>query len=145
MDARRKLETAISTGAAAEHFERMVASLGGPRDLIDRSPAYLPRAPIVRSVFASSPGRVSSIDTRALGLAVIRLGGGRSHPDAKIDHAVGLTDLAAKNAEVGPDRPLATIHARDDAAAAAAAEMLRSAYRCGDGTTETPVILERIA
>jgi thymidine phosphorylase len=145
MDARRKLETAISTGAAAEHFARMVASLGGPRDLIDRPPAHLPRAPMVRSVFASSPGRVSSIDTRALGLAVIRLGGGRSHPDAKIDHAVGLSDLAAKNAEVGPNRPLATVHARDDAAAAAAAEMLRSAYRCGDGTTETPVILERIA
>jgi thymidine phosphorylase len=81
-----------------------------------------------------------------LGLAVIRLGGGRSRSDAKIDHAVGLTNLAAKHSEVGPDLPLAMIHARDEAGAAAAAEMIHRAYKCdGAAMAARPVILEKLS
>jgi thymidine phosphorylase len=74
-------------------------------------------------------GRVRSVDTRAVGLAVVALGGGRTRPQDPVDHAVGLRSLAAVGQSVGPDRPLGTVIARDRAAARAAAEKVRAAYR----------------
>ena len=49
-----------------------------------------------------------------------------------IDPAVGLTEIAPVGAEVGPDRPLAVVHARDEAAADAAIAALRAAVAVGD-------------
>ncbi|MEJ0071387.1 MAG: hypothetical protein WDO24_24575 [Pseudomonadota bacterium] len=72
---------------------------------------------------------VGAIDTRAVGLAVIALGGGRTRADARIDHAVGLTEIAGIGEPVGADRPLCLCHARDDAAAARAAALLLDAFR----------------
>ena len=48
-------------------------------------------------------GIVAAIDTRALGLAVVALGGGRTRAEDPIDHSVGLTELAGLGDEVGPD------------------------------------------
>ena len=66
---------------------------------------------------------------RAVGLAVVELGGGRARAADAIDPAVGLTELAPVGAEVSADRPLARIHARNVAQAEAAAKRLRAAYR----------------
>ncbi len=139
-----RIEQALASGRAAEHFARMVAVLGGPADFIERPGHYLPAAPVVKPVFAEHAGRVGTIDTRAVGLAVVALGGGRTRPQDAIDHAVGLTGLAELGAEVGPDRPLAFVHARSEAAAEAAAEGLRGAYRIGEGEAALPPVLERI-
>ena len=73
-------------------------------------------------------GRVSAIDTRAVGLAVVTLGGGRTRPQDPIDPAVGLTGLAELGAAVDADRPLAIVHARTAAQSDLAAEQLRAAY-----------------
>jgi len=70
---------------------------------------------------------------RAAGLAVVGLGGGRASETDAIDHAVGLTDVAGPGEHVGPEeRPLAVVHARDEAAAERASEALRAAYALGD-------------
>jgi thymidine phosphorylase len=142
--ARQMLEKVIADGHAAEHFQHMVKALGGPADFLERPHAYLPQAPLIRPVVPASPGRVTAIDARLLGLAVIALGGGRSHPEARIDHAVGLTALARRNAEVGEDMPLAMIHARDAASAAVAQQLIRSAYRLGEAVSAPPLIRGRI-
>ncbi len=113
-DARRKLSAALSSGRAAEHFRAMVSGLGGPADLLENPNLYLPLAPVLKPALPETAGRVIAIDARQLGLAVILLGGGRSHPDAEIDHAVGLSGLLRRNAEVRADIPLAMIHARDE-------------------------------
>ena len=36
---------------------------------------------------------VVAIDARQLGIAVVELGGGRTEPASRVDHAVGLTDV----------------------------------------------------
>ena len=70
------------------------------------------------------------MNCRDVGLVVTGLGGNRGREDDVIDHAVGLTDIAPVGAEVGPDRPLAVVHARDDADAdEAAIAALRAADR----------------
>ncbi|MBX6323924.1 MAG: thymidine phosphorylase, partial [Rhodospirillaceae bacterium] len=92
--ARRQVEFAIAGGAAAERFARMVAALGGPGDLLEHPDRHLPRAPVVHVVAPAEEGVVAGIDARAMGLAVVGLGGGRRRVEDRIDPAVGLSDLA---------------------------------------------------
>ena len=80
----------------------------------------------------SRRGFVVAIDFRAVGLAVVELGGGRARAADTIDPSVGLTELQPIGAEVGPDAPLARVHARSADEAEAAARRLRAAYRLGD-------------
>ncbi len=139
------LDAALASGAATERFARMVASLGGPADFIERIDAYLPTAPLVRTIAAPRGGYVSAIETRAVGLAVLELGGGRTDPTAAIDHSVGFVELAPLGAEVGPNRPLAVMHARDEASAARAARTLTAAYTVADARpVASPVVRETL-
>ena len=124
----------------------MVSLLGGPKDFLSRAAECLPKAPHIAVAVASRRGFVETIDVRAVGLAVVAMGGGRTRAADKIDPAVGLTGLAGLGAEVGPDAPLAFVHARDEAQAAAAGAALAVAYRIADAppAAHAPVI-ERIA
>jgi thymidine phosphorylase len=142
---RATAEAALASGAAAERFATMVAALGGPGDLLERPGDHLPQAPLVRPVFPLGAGRVQAIDARALGLAVVELGGGRRRASDSVDHAVGLSGVKGIGETVGPDAPLAWIHARDESCLAAAAIRLRDAYIVGDGrVAPPPAIVERI-
>jgi thymidine phosphorylase len=143
--ARARLEEALDSGRALEIFSQMVAALGGPADLADHSERYLAKADVVRPVPVES-GYVTRVATRDIGLAVIGLGGGRTRPQDGIDPAVGFTDLARAGDAVGPDRPLAVIHARDAAAADRAEAALHAAYGIGPapGAADAP-LRDRIA
>lgn len=144
--ARQACERALAGGAAAERFARMVAALGGPPDLLERPDAYLPEAPVRLPAFSARPGIVGAVDVRQVGLAIVGLGGGRTAPGQAVDHAVGLTDVAPVGAGVGPDRPLAVIHARDrDSAERAAAELRAAVTIADEAPAPRPVVLERIA
>jgi thymidine phosphorylase len=135
---------ALDSGAAAERFAAMVSELGGPADLLERPDAHLPRAPVTVPAWPARTGVVAAVDVRAVGLAVVALGGGRRREDDAVDHAVGLVEVAAPGEAVGPGgRPLAVVHARDEAAAGAAVAALRAAYVVGDEAPPTmPVVLE---
>ncbi|WP_181704658.1 thymidine phosphorylase [Chthonobacter rhizosphaerae] len=141
---RAAIEAALTSGRAAEVFGRMVAALGGPADLMTRADAHLARAPVVRPVFADEPGTVASIDARAIGVAVVALGGGRTRPEDRIDPAVGFTDLAGIGTAVDGERPLGVVHAARDDMADRAAAALKAAYRLGAATPAGPVIIERV-
>ena len=144
-EGRKRLQRTLDTGAAAERFTRMVAELGGPTDLIEHPAKYIAAAPVQIEVYAASAGSVAAIDTRALGIAVILLGGGRKVPNDVIDHRVGLTELAGKGAAVDNNRPLAIIHAKDTGSAEAAAEAIRSAFILGEPPTAGKPVRARIA
>ncbi|WP_306227701.1 thymidine phosphorylase [Bosea beijingensis] len=142
--ARAKIEQAFASGAAAERFARMIVALGGPADLLEAPQKHFVAAPVVKPVYPETPGQVASIDTRAVGLAVVALGGGRVRPQDSIDHAVGIVALAGIGDAVGRDRPLGIVHARDDAGYQAASERLRKAYRIGEGAARGPLVVERL-
>jgi thymidine phosphorylase len=135
---------AIGSGRAAETFARMVAELGGPADIVDRPQRHLAAARIVRPVESPRSGCVASIDVRALGLAVVALGGGRRRPDDRIDPAVGLAGLAGVGDAVGRDRPLAVVHAASETAADAAAQAVAAAYRIGDRAVAAELFIGRL-
>jgi thymidine phosphorylase len=90
---------------------------------------------------------VTAHRTRELGLLVTELGGGHLTEGDVIDHAVGLADVAAPGTEVGPDRPLCVVHARDAAAADRAAVAVRALMAVGEDPGELadpPVVTEEL-
>ncbi|MDW4562794.1 MULTISPECIES: thymidine phosphorylase [Aeromonas] len=144
-DARAKLQAVLDNGKAAEIFGRMVTGLGGPSDFMERYDAYLPKAGIVRPVYATQSGFVTAMDTRELGLAVVAMGGGRRAAGDKLDYAVGLTDFIRLGQSVEADKPLALIHAQTEAQFAEAARMVQAAVKIGDTRPEAlPEVYRRI-
>jgi len=139
---RAEAEKALESGAAAEVFGRMVNALGGPADFVENP--TLPSASVVLPVLPQRPGYVTSMDTRAVGLVVTGLGGNRRREDDAIDYSVGLSAIAPIGAAVGPDRPLALVHARGDTSAREAATALAAAVRVGEEAPgDQPVLLGR--
>ncbi|MEM9431089.1 MAG: thymidine phosphorylase [Pseudomonadota bacterium] len=142
---RAQIAEAFESGSAAEIFGRMVTALGGPSDLLSAPDRHLARAPVVEEITVDDPGFVSAVDTRALGLAVIELGGGRRNATDAIDPAVGLDWLAGTGAHVDAETPLARVHAADSDTLARATERVRAAYKIEPTPPEDkPLILERV-
>lgn len=102
---------ALDSGAAAERFERMVAALGGPTDLVDTPDRHLARAPCQAPLPAPVDGWVGAWDTRALGEAVVALGGGRSRSEDAVDARVGLDAILPLGTPVARGEPLMQVHA----------------------------------
>jgi thymidine phosphorylase len=144
-DGEGRIADALTSGEAADTFGEMVAALGGPHDFTDRWRDRLPAARVMVDVHPAEAGFVGRIDTRALGEAVVRLGGGRLKEGDKLDLAVGLSDIARLGERVDPARPLARIHAASDEAARAVAADLRRAFVLTDiAPVLPPLIHERI-
>jgi thymidine phosphorylase len=136
---------ALDSGRAAERFAAMVCGQGGPAHLLDDADHLLPSARVVAPVFSQSGGYVSRIDTRAIGLAVVQLGGGRQRAGDSIDHAVGFSGLAPVGQAVGPDAPFAVIHAENQGAWERAADAVRSAMTVGrERPAIDPVVHTRV-
>ncbi|MDC9836644.1 thymidine phosphorylase [Rhizobium binxianense] len=140
-DADGMARQALSSGRAAEVFARMVSMLGGPTDLIENPDRYLARAPVEKSVPAARSGWLAACDARGIGVSVIDLGGGRRHPNDRIDHRVGFSELLPLGTRVSAGDPIALVHAADEAAAEKAAAALAAHYRITEDRPEpTPVI-----
>lgn len=145
-DAHSKLQAVLDNGRAAEIFARMVAAQKGPADFIERMDSYLPAPMLSKAVYADQPGIVSAMDTRALGLAVVSMGGGRRRASDSIDYSVGFSDMALLGDAVDGQRPLAVIHASDEASWQEAASAVKRAVAVGDvAPASTPVIYRRIS
>ena len=143
--ATRRLVAARGTGAAAERFQDMVTALDGPGDLLQHPDAHLRAAAFRRAVEPIDGGYVQAVDTRAVGLVVVALGGGRTRVEDAVDHSVGLTDVAGIGEHVDRHRPLAVVHARNESDADVAADALRAAFRVGDaGADPGPVVATRV-
>ena len=144
--ARRKTEEAVTSGKAAEVFDKMVRALGGPGNFIDTYEAHLPKAKYEIPVFADADGYVSAVDAFAIGNAIIELGGGRRALGDRLDLSVGLSSVAPIGSLVGKQRPLAVIHAANETSADVAAGMIRSACTVTESPPDSrPVICEKLS
>ena len=143
--ARDQADTAVTSGRAAEIFARMVTALGGPSDFLERLQTYLPAAPLTAPVLPAEPGYLTAVDARAIGNAIIALGGGRRRQNDVLDLAVGFSDVAPVGTFVDSERPLAIAHASSDDGLERALEDYRAACRIDDSEpAAAPVILETL-
>jgi len=139
------VQGALNSGSAAERFAQMIAALGGPKDLMINPDAHLPLAPICRDVTAPRRGYIGEIDTRAMGMAVMDLGGGRHRASDTIDYGVGLSNIMGIGEKLGPRNPIATLYARtEDQADAAEARILSAVSITEIAPAAGPVIGAKI-
>ncbi|KXS35344.1 MAG: thymidine phosphorylase [Idiomarina sp. T82-3] len=112
--AKESVNRVLESGKALEVFEKMVHTLGGPHDLIERMEDYLPQAEVIKPVLAQQNGYITQIHARDLGNAVVSLGGGRLTSIDKLDYSVGISEIAELGAAVEKGQPLAVVHAANE-------------------------------
>ena len=112
--AKKRLQKNLDNGKALEKFSQMVSALGGPKDFIKKYDKYLPKAKVIKPLFAKTNGYVYSMQTREVGLALIELKGGRTHPDQKLDYATGFSEFCQIGDKIDFQTPLCYIHAQNE-------------------------------
>ncbi len=122
--AEKLLEQALDEGHAAEKFSRMVAEQGGPANLLEDASNFLALAPYARPLLMDLSAWISNKNMNHLGLAVVKLGGGRLRAEDRVDHSVGLTGLRSTGEFLQAGEEILTIHARNEA------EWLQAAAQC---------------
>ena len=143
-EGRSMAQRALDSGEAAERFARMVRGLGGPGDVLRHD--GLPTAPVVRDIGAPRAGVLAALDTRAVGLAVVQLGAGRSRPGAAVDPRVGFSHLLPLGTRVQAQEPVARVHAADEAAALQAQAAFLQALTISESpVTPGPVMVEQVS
>jgi pyrimidine-nucleoside phosphorylase len=144
-EARRRLEEAIASGAAADRCRALIEAQGGNPAVVD-DPAGLPQAPTSAVWESPRDGFVTTVAPRTIGAAITALGGGRRKLGDAIDHAVGFVITAKPGQRVARGEPLATVHARDDGGVAVGRKALAEAITIGDAmpTGVLPLVGERV-
>jgi pyrimidine-nucleoside phosphorylase len=103
-DGRAQIERVLGDGSALEVFRKVVAAQGGDPRVCDSPGSVLPKASR-RDELALGPGRITAIDSEALGIAALILGAGRRTTDDKIDPAAGLVIDAYPGELIEPGAP----------------------------------------
>jgi pyrimidine-nucleoside phosphorylase len=133
-DAVKRCAGLLDDGSAFERYCRMVRAQGGDPD------AEL-RVAKATDLVADQDGVVSAMDTEALGLVIISLGGGRRKMGDPIDHSVGLEMLVRIGDRVSRGAPLVKIFSEQPEAVIPA---LRAAIQISETGAAPELIVERI-
>jgi len=141
----QQVDDALHSGRALTQFARMVSALGGPTDFCERPGHYLPSAPVQLPVLAQRSGFVTGMATRAIGLAVVELGGGRRQASDTIDARVGFSQFVQMGQSVQAGDVLAVVHAGDTSAAERARATLQEKIQIhAQPSAQHPVLLQCI-
>lgn len=139
-----RAEAVWKSGEALDKLRAFVAAQGGDARVVDE-PERLELAPDVYELRAEAAGVVTELDAYKVGLAVLRLGGGRERKGDAIDHGVGVR-LAKKVGErVAEGDILATVFHRAGRGLEESSQRLKEAYRIGQRAGVPPLILEVVA
>ncbi|MBB75025.1 MAG: thymidine phosphorylase [Planctomycetaceae bacterium] len=134
LQAEATLQDALDSGTALQTFTEMVAAQGG--DL-----ARLPRPQQQTNIHSPATGFITRINTEALALAVIELGGGRRLPTDDINHQVGLKILHKVSDHIESGTPLLEIFA--PSVAAEIGNQLQTAFTIETCRAERPPLIYR--
>ena len=140
-----KINHALSSGAAAEIFNKMIHALGGPSDFMEDPWRSMERANCIQDVIALDHGYINGMQTRDIGLAVVGLKGGRTANGQQIDHTVGFDRVLPIGTLVNRGDVVARVHARDEDSALQASQQYLAALDIGEKAAEqAPVIYQTI-
>ncbi|MCW5941565.1 MAG: thymidine phosphorylase [Fimbriimonadaceae bacterium] len=126
-EGREMAERAMQSGAALGKAREWVAAQGGDVAVVDE-PRRLPAAEVVVEVRHAGPrAYVQELNARHIGETVVRLGGGRTKKDDKIDPGVGLELPVTVGGKLEEGDLVARIHAAGARDAEAAEASVREA------------------
>ena len=143
-DARRRMEVAISSGRAARKFEEIIEAQGGDPRVVD-DPGRLPQAAECELFMAPRDGVVATVEPRAIGRGITRLGGGRTRVEDVVNPSVGFVITARPGDIVHAGEPLGTVFASDRTGMAEGLAVLKDAIRIADeAEPPLPLISHRV-
>ena len=117
----------IADGSAMQRFLANVEFQGGDPRFVER-PESWPRARFVRPLFARGSGFVARIDARAIGVASVLLGAGRSRKEDAIPPGVGITLRRVQGDAVQKGDEIALVHGDEESRVVEASKLCESAF-----------------
>ncbi|MEO3760666.1 thymidine phosphorylase [Mycobacterium sp. B14F4] len=130
----------LRDGSAMDRFRALVAAQGG--DLAQP----LPVGPHAETITAPRDGTMGDIDAMAVGLAVWRLGAGRSRPGERVQPGAGLLIHRRPGEPVTAGEAVFTLYTETPERFAAAMAELDGGWSVGDcAPPQRPLIIDRIA
>ena len=137
---RNRVDDVIRSGAGLDKMRQIISAQGGDARVVDDY-KLLPQARHKRAVLAPSAGRVTAINTEAIGRAAMLLGAGRMRLDTAIDQAVGLEVAAKIGDEVARGSILAEAYYNDAGMFDEIAPLIEGAYAIGPEAPVLPQLL----
>ncbi len=129
----------LRDGSAMDRFRELVAAQGG--DLSQK----LPVGGYAETISAPRGGTMGNIDAMAVGLAVWRLGAGRSGPGERVQFGAGLRIHRRPGEPVAAGEALFTLYTETPERFEPAIAELAGGYGVGDtAPTPRPLIIDRI-
>ena len=112
-EAREKLLGTIDDGSAANKLKEFIAAQGGNPAVVD-DPDMLEFAPYDMNITYCEdyPSYIESIDALGVGMASLKLGGGRVTKESDVDHGVGVMLYKKVGDKVECGDRIATVYAR---------------------------------
>lgn len=110
-EARTKLLTTIEDGSAANKLKQFIAAQGGDPTVVD-DPDLLEIAPYDMNIRCDEAGYITSIDALGVGMASLKIGGGRVTKESDVDHGVGVVLHKKVGDYVEAGEAIATVYAR---------------------------------
>ena len=138
--ARKRLETALASGLAAEKFEQVIEAQGGNPQAVE-DPSVLPQAQEVEVYNAPRTGVVTRVEPRLIGRAIVAMGGGRRKVEDPVDPTVGFVITVKPGDKVLAGEPIASVFAKDGGGMKLGLETLGQAIVIGDRLEEKPLPL----
>ncbi|WP_203623510.1 pyrimidine-nucleoside phosphorylase [Lacticaseibacillus sp. 866-1] len=135
-------EDALRDGRALNAFKQLIKAQGGDPAVVD-DPRRLPQAKYRVDVKATQAGVVTGIDTNALGLAAMQLGGGRAKKGDQLDLAVGLVLHKKLGTPVSVGDTLVTLHA-DSQETAAIEQAVHQAFTIGQSAPAKFQLIKKV-
>ncbi|KWX67838.1 thymidine phosphorylase [Mycobacterium sp. NAZ190054] len=134
----------LRDGTAMDCFRELVAAQGG--DVTTLTADALPLGAHSETVSAPRGGTMGDIDAMAVGLAVWRLGAGRSAPGEQVQFGAGMRIHRRPGEPVAPGEPLFTLYTDTPERLAGAVAELDGAWSVGDQPPAVgPLVIDRIS
>ncbi len=136
-------EQLLASGEAFAVFQRMVRAQGGDTGVLDRGADFhTPKHR--RTLLANRDGHLSSMNCEQVGLAVQRLGAGRSMPGEPVDAHAGIELHVKLGGYIRQGEPLCTLFAEDESEFEEPELMLRQAFILTDTPAAIPQLIQQI-
>ncbi len=126
------VEEAISSGAAYEKLEQLVAAQGSDAGALDA----LPISSETREVAAPRAGHVARLEAASVGRAALLLGAGRRKKEDEVDPGAGVEVFVKAGDEVEKGQPVARLYGGENAWEAA--KLVLEALRLSDTPAARP-------
>ncbi|WP_441002477.1 thymidine phosphorylase [Pseudocolwellia agarivorans] len=143
-EAKTKINHALSSGAAAEIFSKMIAALGGPSNLMESPWESMNKANVIKDVVATHSGYISAMQTRDIGMSIVGMKGGRTANGQMIDHTVGFDRILPVGTVINRGDVVARIHAADEDQAAKASQEYLTALSISEAKPEAVPVIYKI-